>query len=276
MDICEKGLSLLYSFEGKHKLLSDGRYKAYLDTIAVPNIPTIYAGLTKGVTMDMVVTEEEGERMLRKELAVTEDAIERLVTVPLNQHQFSALTVLVYNIGVGGFASSTLLRLLNQGKYEQVPAQMTRWVHAGGKRINGLVRRRSAEAALFMEPMPIKAAGRVGEADEVDQPDAPQMPQRVEEAPAGKATDAIRQSWTIRGGVMAFFAVAADTITDAYDWLFGVAKDAGTELGTIKQAVGPFDSVLLTVKSALPILAVIGIVIIVSRRIQAAKEGKIG
>lgn len=269
MDVCEEGLGILYSFEGKHTKLPDGRYKAYLDKIAVPNIPTIYAGLTKGVHMGMIVTEEEGERMLRKELSVTEDAIETLVKVPLNQHQFSALVVLVYNIGVGAFKGSTLLKLLNQGKYEQVPAQMARWCNAGGKKINGLARRRAAEAALFMKPMPHEEAEPV---DDAGVP-VPMMPQRVEEVPVVSTTEVVQSSWTIRSAL----AALGGAIVQGYGWLTQTATEAGVEAAKVKTSIGPFDALFAALKANVGLLATIaiiaGLTVVIARRISDAKEG---
>ena len=60
-----------------------------------------------------------------------------------------------FNLGAGNLAVSTLLKVLNGGKYEAVPNQLRRWVNAGGKRLEGLVRRREAEAELWNEPMTI-------------------------------------------------------------------------------------------------------------------------
>lgn len=274
MDISKRGIDLISGSEGKHKLLPDGRYKAYLDTLADPPVWTIYKGLTRGVHEGMIVTEEEGERMFAKELAIYEDAVERLITVPLNQNQFDALCSFAFNCGVGALQTSTLRRLLNQGKYAQVPAQLARWKYAGGVEYAGLVTRRAAEGSLFMEPVdgvaPIVVANDDGETQ------APQMPQRVEEAPAGSAQQAIKESWTIKGAVLAFLATISDKAIEVYDWSFGVAKDAGAELLSVKQTVGPFDSILFSMKSALPIIAIIGIAIVVSRRLTAAREGKVG
>lgn len=272
-DISQRGIDLIVSFEGKHKLLSDGRYKAYLDTLAKPPVWTLYCGLTRGVQEGMICTAEEGDKMFAKELAIYEDAVERLITVDLNQNQFDALVSFCYNCGTGALQNSTLRRVLNQGKYEQVPAQLMRWVHAGGKEWPGLVRRRKAEGALFMEPMQEDVVPATHESEEVA---APQMPQRVEEAPAGSVKDAVRESWTIKGALLAFLATMSETAVEVYNWTFGVARDAGAELTAIKQTVGPFDTILVTMKSALPVLAVVGIVIVVSRRISAAREGKIG
>ena len=277
MDISKRGIDLIVSFEGKHRDIGDGKYEAYLDTLAKPHVWTIYCGLTRGVSKGMVVTKDEGDRLFQKELAIYEDAVERLISVPLNQNQFDALVSYTYNCGVGALSNSTLRRVLNQGKYDQVPAQLMRWVHAGGKEWPGLVRRRKAEGALFMEPMPqsqpeiVVVDDGAGER-RLENP----MPQRVEEGPAGSVKDAVRESWTIKGAMLAFLATISETAVEAYSWLTGVARDAGTELTALKQVTGPFDTILVTMKSALPVLAVVGIVIVVSRRISAAKEGKIG
>jgi lysozyme len=274
MDISQRGIDLIVSFEGKHKDIGGGKYRAYLDKLAKPPVWTIYCGLTRGVHEGMSVSVDEGDKMFAKELAIYEDAVERLVSVPLNQNQFDALVSFTYNCGVGALQNSTLRKVLNQGKYEQVPAQLARWVHAGGVEYAGLVRRRKAEGALFMDPMPEEAT--VAVVDDDGEVQAPAMPQRVEEAPAGSAKQAIKNSWTVKGAFLAFLATVSETAIDVYNWSFGVAKDAGTELLSVKQTVGPFDSILFSMKSALPIIAIIGIVIVVARRLNAAREGKVG
>ena len=75
--------------------------------------------------------------------------IETHVRVKLSDNQFSALAEFTYNVGVGAFAGSTLLRLLNAGNYNAVPVQLMRWTKAGGRVLPGLVTRRTREAALF-------------------------------------------------------------------------------------------------------------------------------
>lgn len=274
MDISPRGVDFIVLFEGKHTLLPDGRYKAYLDKLAKPNVWTVYCGLTRGVHANMVCTEEEGQRMFAKELAIYEDAVERLINVPLNQNQFDALVSFTYNCGVGALEKSTLRRLLNQGKYEQVPAQLARWVYAGGVKYRGLVRRRAAEGALFMEPID----------DQIIEDATPdghdigeeRMPQSVTAGAASSAQETIKKSWTIRGGLIALATVSADMVTDFYNWSFGVLQDAGAEIGTVKQVLGPFDAILVTVKSALPVIAIIGIAIVMARRLSAAREGRVG
>jgi lysozyme len=272
MDISQRGIDLIVSFEGKHKLRADGRYQAYLDTLAKPPVWTLYCGLTRGIREGMICTAEEGDKLFAKELTIYEDAVERLIAVDLNQNQFDALVSFTYNCGVGALERSTLRKVLNQGKYNQVPAQLMKWVNAGGVKYAGLVRRRAAEGALFMEPMEDKIADAVLEGEVVK---APAMPQRVEEA-TGSVKEAVKSSWTIRGGLVALGATIADAAVDAYNWTFSVVQEAGTEIGTIKTVVGPFDTILLTMKTVLPLLAVAGVVIVIARRLAAARDGKIG
>ena len=78
---------------------------------------------------------------LREDLASAEEAVQRLITVRLNDNQFSALCSFAFNVGSGALSRSTLRRVLNEGDYGAVSAQLARWVKAGGKTLRGLVRR---------------------------------------------------------------------------------------------------------------------------------------
>lgn len=73
----------------------------------------------------------------------------RVVKVGLNSNRFSALVSFSYNVGCGALTGSTLLKLLNQGKYGAVCGELRKWVHGGGRRLPGLVRRREAECVLW-------------------------------------------------------------------------------------------------------------------------------
>lgn len=95
------------------------------------------------------ITRERALELLKKDARTAAGEVSRSVHVRLNQHQFDALVSFVYNVGGGNFRRSTLLKELNAGRYENVPKQLDRWVNAGGRRLEGLVRRRKAEGALF-------------------------------------------------------------------------------------------------------------------------------
>ena len=72
-----------------------------------------------------------------------------MVKVALDQSQFDALTAWIYNLGPTNFKDSTLLRVLNEGRYNEVPQEIKRWNKANGQVLNGLIKRREAEALLF-------------------------------------------------------------------------------------------------------------------------------
>lgn len=134
-----------------HIKASEGlRLKAYPDPGSINGLPaTIGYGSTSGVKIGMVITAAQAEARLVNDLSTAESVIERLVKVPLNDNQFGALVSFVFNIGEGQFKSSTLLRLLNAGDYDAVPAQLARWNKNDGKVMAGLTKRRAGEAALW-------------------------------------------------------------------------------------------------------------------------------
>lgn len=111
---------------------------------------TIGYGHTRGVIPGDAITEAEAEVFLAEDLEDSEDAVNAYVDVKLNQNQFDALVSFVYNLGAGDFRSSTLLRKLNSGDYLGSANEFKRWNKSGGVVLNGLVRRRAAEANLFI------------------------------------------------------------------------------------------------------------------------------
>lgn len=140
MRTSDRGLSLIKSFEGL-------RLQAYQDAVGVW---TIGYGATRGVKAGMAISKDQAERMLVNDVQRFEPDIDRLVKVPLSQNQWDALMSFVYNLGAANLESSTLLRLLNQGDYAGAADQFPRWNRAGGKVLQGLVKRRAAERAMFL------------------------------------------------------------------------------------------------------------------------------
>ena len=139
MKISKEGIALIKKFEGLE-------LEAYQDSVGVW---TIGYGHTKDVEQGLTITEEEAETMLMIELEEYEGYIEKLVKVPLTQCQFDALVCWVYNLGPTNLSRSTLLTVLNQARFDDVPSDINRWNKAGGEVLQGLVRRREAEAMLF-------------------------------------------------------------------------------------------------------------------------------
>lgn len=134
-----EGISLIKKFEGCE-------LASYQDSVGVW---TIGYGHTKGIKEGMSITQDEANQMLEEELPEYEGYINELVTTELEQCEYDALVAWVYNLGPTNLRESTLLRILNEGDKEGVPAQIKRWNKAGGQTLNGLVRRREAEALLF-------------------------------------------------------------------------------------------------------------------------------
>ena len=104
------------------------------------------------VRKGMKINRAKAEAMLRHDIAEAEDAIDAVVRVPLNSNQYGALVSLIFNIGVGAFRRSTLLRLLNKGDYERASREFGKWNKSQGRTLPGLTRRRAEEKALFMTP----------------------------------------------------------------------------------------------------------------------------
>lgn len=140
-------LDLIASFEGfraRAAKTPDGRW-----TLGFGHVATAREGLS--------VSRAEAEDLLRWDLRPVEDMVRQSALTPLNQNQFDALVSFAFNIGVTNFATSDVLRYLNQGQPIAAALAMHAWRRA---RVNGrvlvidaLVRRRAAEAALFLEPL---------------------------------------------------------------------------------------------------------------------------
>lgn len=99
------------------------------------------------------LSEEQCWELLEQDLDDVESVVNQAVKVPLNQNQFDALVSFTFNVGNGAFRGSTLLKLLNAGKYDQVPAQMSRWNKDNGHVVQGLTNRRNKEIKLWNTPV---------------------------------------------------------------------------------------------------------------------------
>ena len=143
MKISIEGIALIKKFEGC-------RLESYK---CAAGVPTIGYGSTKLVEMGMTITQEGAEELLLKDIAEFEEFVLEASEMPLSQHQFDALVSWTYNLGPSNLNASTMLKVLNKGSYEDVPSQIKRWNKAtvNGQRVvlDGLVRRREAEALLF-------------------------------------------------------------------------------------------------------------------------------
>ena len=139
MNISQEGLSLIKKFEGCE-------LEAYK---CAAGVWTIGYGSTKGVKEGDTHTQEEADKLLLHEMSEYEGYINEMVTTELKQNQFDSLVSWVFNLGPSNLSSSTLLFKINNKDWEDVPNQIKRWNKAGGKVLEGLIRRREAESLLF-------------------------------------------------------------------------------------------------------------------------------
>jgi GH24 family phage-related lysozyme (muramidase) len=144
MTLSQRGLDLIKKFEGLR--LTAYKCAAGVDTIG-------YGHTGSDVKPGMRITEEEAEKLLWRDTESAQQAVHSFVNIKLNQNEYDALVSFVFNIGPTAFVNSTLLKLLNHGADRKVvAAEFDRWVKAGSdKPVQGLVRRREAEKALFLE-----------------------------------------------------------------------------------------------------------------------------
>jgi GH24 family phage-related lysozyme (muramidase) len=102
--------------------------------------------LREGYSMDKATAERMLPDLVKTKYGAT---VREKVKVPLSDQQYSALSSFAYNVGPTNFSSSTLVKKLNAGDYEGAASEFKKWNKAGGKELEGLSRRRAAEAALF-------------------------------------------------------------------------------------------------------------------------------
>jgi lysozyme len=218
MHISHRGLSLVKAFEGCLKPTGDGRFRPY---VCPAGVLTIGWGHTNahGRQFDQYTkwTQEECDAALREDLAGFERAVQRLVRVPLKQNEFDALVSFAYNCGDGNLAKSTLLRKLNAGDYKGAAGEFAKWNRGGGKVLNGLTRRRAAEAAMF------RGDGRRSEKITIDQENQGNpVPQQVDPPPPKDMTQS-KTGWAaIFAAVVAFLQATKDQLADFGLWDFAV------------------------------------------------------
>jgi lysozyme len=144
MKLNTAGIELVKSFEGL-KLTS------YL---CPAGVPTIGYGTTRinnrRVTLGTTITMVQAEEYLRADLNVFANGARNLLRVPLNENQFSALVSFAYNVGLSALRRSTLLKIVNSNPNDgRIRLEFLKWNRANGVVLNGLTRRRTAEANLY-------------------------------------------------------------------------------------------------------------------------------
>jgi GH24 family phage-related lysozyme (muramidase) len=141
MKTSTKGLNLIKQFEGL-------KLTAYIDPVGIWSIGY---GHTKGVKEGCSITQEQAERYLKEDLAAAEEAVSAYHHVyHWNQNEFDALVSFAYNLGAGGIRQVTDAGSRDK---ETIAQKMRLYYNAGGKKLEGLVRRRQAEHDLFVTPV---------------------------------------------------------------------------------------------------------------------------
>lgn len=115
--------------------------RAYRDIVGVL---TICDGDTENVRPGQVATPAECDQRLWKRVQEFEAGVDACLTRPVPQSVKVSLVELAYNVGTRPVCTSTMMRLANAAQYQQACEQLLRWVNAGGKRVQGLVNRRTA------------------------------------------------------------------------------------------------------------------------------------
>lgn len=176
--VSQVGIDLVKAFEGF-------RADAYL---CPAGVWTIGYGSTKGVKKGQTISLADAETLIATELQEHWEQAASSVKVALNQHQVDAVASFVFNLGVGAFRGSTLLRYINEGRSNaEIEEQIRRWRYASVKGVRtelaGLVTRRNAEAALWSAPADatVRVSGQQivisAPAPAPPQPQAPQTPE---------------------------------------------------------------------------------------------------
>jgi lysozyme len=142
MQYSKQGLALTESFESC-------RLTAYQDIKGIWTIGWGHVG--PEVVEGLVWTQNQADTQLVMDLGNAERMVNTCVTVPLTQGEFDAMVDLAFNIGVNAEKYSTLLKLVNNGNFEDAAKQFDEWDHASGKVVAGLLRRRQAETDEFQQ-----------------------------------------------------------------------------------------------------------------------------
>ena len=145
MKISNRGLELIKEFEGFSA-------NAYLCPAKIPTIGygnTFYSDGRK-VKLGEQISKSDALELL--EIVANKDFADKIfpsIIVPVTQNQFDAMVSLAYNIGVGNFLKSTLLKKVNAGDFIGASEEFLKWNKSGGKELLGLTRRRKREQDLF-------------------------------------------------------------------------------------------------------------------------------
>lgn len=144
MRTSDRGISLIAEHEGWVPTI-------YKDAAGYPTIGYGHLLLPgEEIKFRNGITKEQGRELLRQDIKVAEDAVNKYVNASMTQNQFDALVSFTYNVGGGNFQNSTLRKRVNEGRITDAANEFLRWIRAGGKVLLGLQRRRAKERKMFL------------------------------------------------------------------------------------------------------------------------------
>ena len=151
MDPSADCIKLVQSFEGCEKRQPDGTFNAYPDPGSGGDPWTIGWGSTgPDIKPGVNWTQQQCDDRFTQDLTTFAQSVDNAIGgAATTQPQFDALVSFAYNLGIGNLTKSTLLKLHKAGNYAGAAGEFGKWNKAGGKVLNGLTRRRAAEAQLY-------------------------------------------------------------------------------------------------------------------------------
>jgi lysozyme len=152
--VCDSAIDMIISFEGMHKVGTDGLVYAYHDMLGFPTIGVGHL-LSRNKWEDLSIyhpiTLDDAHILHRNDLDKYAIGVSKLVKIAISDNEFGALVSLAFNVGLGNLGASTLIRKLNRGdSKDDVANEFLKWNKGGGRVIAGLTRRRISERKLFL------------------------------------------------------------------------------------------------------------------------------
>lgn len=196
------------------------------------------------------LTEAQASEILDVDLDECEEAVQRLVKVPIDAGQYAGIVSLTFNFGIGNLTKSTLLSRLNRRDYKGARAAFDLYVYSKGKRLRGLQRRRDGEQDLWDRGDAIAPVEVVHHPAEIDMDNQP-----LEYAPGMTVSDIRPQSrklQTINAGKLTSGATAAGVVATMFVNIVDKAKGVSDAIRTVEG-----DGILLGMGAAAFVLLVV-------------------
>lgn len=253
MQLGRKGEDLIKHFESL-------RLDSYL---CQASVWTIGWGHTKTAKPGMRITRTEAQRLFNLDIAAFVASVNRAIKVDITQDQFDALVSLAFNIGIGAFERSTLVRKINaKAPEEEVLPQIRRWVFAAGKRSRGLARRREAEVLLY-QGLPWKVSAT--EISDNEKSELEGYKAEVEYT-RHESDDPVRNSTVLGVGGAGVLGGVNELIKNSTQ-VSGTLQEAASELT-------PFQEYVPIVTTGISILMAAALVFVVISRINKIRESR--